>query len=66
MVNKCYNVANVEVDEASTVDVDDGSLEEGVVHLECTGPSVFESLTRSETHAENEMRASEESPCDKQ
>lgn len=26
MVNKCYNVANVEVDEASTVDVDDGSF----------------------------------------
>lgn len=43
-----------------------GVLEEGVVLLECTGPSVFESLTWSETHAENEMRASVESPCDKQ
>ena len=40
---------NVEVDEASTVDVDDESLEEGVVLVECTGPSVVESFVRNET-----------------
>lgn len=53
---------NREVDEASTGDVDDESLGEGIVLLECTGPNVDESLTCTE--AKNEIGVSEESPVD--
>ncbi|KAL0161724.1 hypothetical protein M9458_045449, partial [Cirrhinus mrigala] len=53
---------NLEVDEASTGDADEESLEDGIVLLECTGPNVDESLTCTED--ENEMGASEVPPCD--
>ncbi|KAF4097587.1 hypothetical protein G5714_021595 [Onychostoma macrolepis] len=51
---------NLEVGEASTGDVDEERLEEGIVLLECTGPNGDESHTYTE--AENEMGASEVSP----
>lgn len=54
----------VEVDEVPTVDVDDESLEEGVMLVECAGPNAVESLTRIETDAEEEMRAPEVSSFD--
>lgn len=45
----------VEADEVPTVDVDDESLEEGLMLVECAGPSAVESLTMIETDAEEEM-----------
>ncbi|KAK2872922.1 hypothetical protein Q8A67_022819 [Cirrhinus molitorella] len=53
---------NLEVDEASTGDVDKESLEEDIVLLECTCPNVDESLICTE--AENEKGDSEVPPCE--
>lgn len=54
---------NVERDDMSMRDAESESSEEGVVLVECSGPSRVESLTRAETETEQERRTTEVSPC---
>ncbi|XP_067308989.1 uncharacterized protein [Pseudorasbora parva] len=55
---------NVEMDGFSTVDEGDESLEDGLVLLECTGPSRAQNLAQTETEVETETRDPEVASSD--